>query len=170
MPRFTTASATRSSRARSSAVNASASDLVENAWESSSRTLSHFPIDDVLEKKAITVWKGSQNLLSSGIILYGGGREESMKGQESPRHPSCAGSKQDLRARSMREVKASRSHSRPLELGAYLFQDFPFRLKPVIKGALADAVFIDRPSSRRDPRVETFRYGGCGRIGLRAAK
>src|SRR5205823_14624451 len=71
MPRFTTASATRSSRARSSTVKAAASDLVENAWESSSRTLSHFPVDDVLEKEAITMWKGSQNLLSSGIIWRG---------------------------------------------------------------------------------------------------
>src|ERR1043165_78238 len=71
MPRFTTASATRSSRARSSTVKTSASELVENAWESSSRTLSHFPVNDVLEKEAITVWKGSQNLLSSGIIWRG---------------------------------------------------------------------------------------------------
>src|SRR6185369_9049732 len=71
MPRFTTASATRSSSARSSTVKASVSDLVEDAWESSSRTLSHFPVNDVLEKEAITVWKGSQNLLSSGIIWRG---------------------------------------------------------------------------------------------------
>ena len=71
MPRFTTASATRSSSARSSIVNASAPDLVEKAWESSARTLSYFSAADALEKEAITVWKGSQNLLSSGIIWRG---------------------------------------------------------------------------------------------------
>jgi len=73
MPRFTTASATRSSSARSSIVNTSAPDLVEKAWESSARTLSHFPANDALEKEVITVWKGSQNLLSGGIIWRGWG-------------------------------------------------------------------------------------------------
>src|SRR5712664_225443 len=71
MPRFTTASATRSSSARSSIVNTSAPDLVEKAWESSARTLSHFPANDALENEVITVWKGSQNRLSSGIIWRG---------------------------------------------------------------------------------------------------
>jgi len=71
MPRFTTASATRSSSARSSVVNTSAPDVVENAWDSSSRTLSHFSARDVLEKEVITVWKGSRNLLSRGIIWRG---------------------------------------------------------------------------------------------------
>ncbi len=71
MPRFTTASATRSSSARSSVVNTSAPDVVENAWDSSSRTLSHFSARDALEKEVITVWKGSRNLLSSGIIWRG---------------------------------------------------------------------------------------------------
>jgi len=44
-------------------------------------------------------------------------------------------------------------------LRAFLFEDFPFRLKPVIKGAMADALFVDLAGSRRDPRVEIFRYG-----------
>ena len=68
MPRFTTASATRSSNPRSSGVNTSASALVEKAWVSSARILPHFPERDALEKEVITVWKGSQNLQSSGII------------------------------------------------------------------------------------------------------
>ena len=78
MPRFTTASATRSSSARSSIVDTSAPDLVEKAWESSARTLSNFSARVALEKEIITVWKGAQNLLSSAL-LYGGAREESMK-------------------------------------------------------------------------------------------
>src|SRR5437899_3869198 len=69
IPRFTTASATRSSSARSSVVNTSAVELVEKAWESSARTLSHFSATDTLENEVITVWKGSQNLLSCGIII-----------------------------------------------------------------------------------------------------
>src|SRR5262245_43581459 len=71
MPRLTTVSATRSSSTRSSLANTSASDLVENAWDSSSQTLSHFLANVVLEKEVITVWEGSQNLLSSGIIWRG---------------------------------------------------------------------------------------------------
>ncbi len=71
MPRFTTASATRSSSARSSIVNTSAPDFVEKAWESSERILSHFPERGAMEKEVITVWKGCQNLLSSGIIWRG---------------------------------------------------------------------------------------------------
>ncbi len=74
MPRFTTASATRSSRIRSSVVNNSGPDLVEKAWESSVQILSHFPGRDVLVKEAISVWKGSRNQLSSGIIWRGLGR------------------------------------------------------------------------------------------------
>ena len=74
MPRFTTASATRSSRIRSSVVNNSGPDLVEKAWESSVRILSHFPGRDVLVKEAISLWKGSRNQLSSGIIWRGLGR------------------------------------------------------------------------------------------------
>ena len=73
MPRFTTASAIRSSSARSSLANSSASDFIENAWESSSRTLSHFPAIAGLEEEVITVWKGSRNLLPSGIIWRGWG-------------------------------------------------------------------------------------------------
>ena len=71
MPRLTTASATRSSSARSSVGNSSGPDLVEKAWESSARTFSHFSATDTLEKEVITVWKGSQNQLSSGIIWRG---------------------------------------------------------------------------------------------------
>ena len=56
-----------------------------------------------------------------------------------------------------------------LGLRAFLFEDFPLRLKPVIKGALADALFVDLAGSRRDSCVEIFRQGRCGRIGLRAA-
>jgi len=41
-------------------------------------------------------------------------------------------------------------------LRAFLFEDFPLRLKPVIKGALADALFVDLMGSHRDPRVEIF--------------
>src|SRR5437660_9522294 len=84
MPRFTTASATRSSSARSSIVNASAPDVVEKAWESSARTLSHFSATDALEKEAITVWKGSQNLLSSGIIWRGWGGVNEGRGIAGP--------------------------------------------------------------------------------------
>lgn len=43
-----------------------------------------------------------------------------------------------------------------LGLRAFLFEDFPLRLKPVIKGALADALFVDLTGSHRDPRVEIF--------------
>ena len=68
MPRFTTASATRSSNPRSSGVNRAASALVEKAWVSPARILSHFLERDALVKETISVWKGSQNLLSSGII------------------------------------------------------------------------------------------------------
>jgi hypothetical protein len=46
-----------------------------------------------------------------------------------------------------------------LGLRAFLFKDFPLRLKPVIKGTLADALFVDLEGSRRDPRVEILRYG-----------
>lgn len=73
MPRLTTASATRLSNARSSSVNASASDFTEKACDSSARNLSHLPVADPLEKEAISVWKDSQNLLSSGIIWRGWG-------------------------------------------------------------------------------------------------
>src|SRR6267143_1280927 len=102
MPRFTTASATRSSSARSSIVNTSAVELVEKAWESSARIFSHFSATDTLEKEVITVWKGSQNLLSSGII-YGGGGEEAMKdGMGWEGHPrwSCAPGTRALRSAS----------------------------------------------------------------------
>jgi len=71
MPRFTTALATRSSNARSSIVNTSAPDVLEKAWESSVWTFSHISASDALEKEVITVWKGSQNRLSSGIICRG---------------------------------------------------------------------------------------------------
>ena len=79
MPRFTTASATRSSNARSPAVNSSGPDVVEKAWESSARTFSHVSATDALEKEVITVWKGCQNQLSSGIsgiIWRGVGRSQ----------------------------------------------------------------------------------------------
>jgi hypothetical protein len=33
--------------------------------------------------------------------------------------------------------------SHRLGLRAFLFEDFPLRLKPVIKGTLADALFVD---------------------------
>src|SRR6267143_3867495 len=79
IPRFTTASATRSSSARSSVVNTSAVELVEKAWESSARTLSHFSATDTLENEVITVWKGSQNLLSCGIIWRGWGGVNKVK-------------------------------------------------------------------------------------------
>ena len=78
MPRFTTASATRSSSARSSIVNTSAPDVVENAWDNSSRTLSHFSARDVLEKAVITVWKGST--IDYRAALYEEGERESIKG------------------------------------------------------------------------------------------
>jgi hypothetical protein len=45
--------------------------LVEKAWESSVRILSHFPGRDILVKEAISVWKGGQNRLASGIIWRG---------------------------------------------------------------------------------------------------
>ena len=67
-----------------------------------------------------------------------------------------------------RAVKDSLSCSLALGLRACLFEDLPLGLKPVIKGALADALLIDLAGSRRDLRVETFRYGRCGRIVLRA--
>ena len=54
-------------------------------------------------------------------------------------------------------------------LRAFLFEDFPLRLKPVIKGALADTLFVDLEGSCRDPCVEIFRQGRCGRIELRSA-
>ena len=54
-------------------------------------------------------------------------------------------------------------------LRAFFFEDFPLRLKPVIKGTLAGALFVDLAGSRLDPCVEIFRQGRCGRIGLRAA-
>jgi hypothetical protein len=57
-----------------------------------------------------------------------------------------------------------------LGLRAFLFEDFPLRLKPVIKGALADALFVDLAGSRRDSRVEILRHGKCERIGLCAAR
>src|SRR6267143_3851885 len=83
IPRFTPASAIRSSSARSSVVNTSAVELVEKAWESSARTLSHFSATDTLEKEVITVWKGSQNLLSCGIIWRGwGGVNEGWEGKD----------------------------------------------------------------------------------------
>ena len=56
-----------------------------------------------------------------------------------------------------------------LGLRAFLCEDFPLRLKPVIKGALAGALFVDLAGSRRDSCVEIFRHGGCRGIGLRAA-
>src|SRR5713101_1856756 len=90
MPRFTTASATRSSSARSSIVDTSAPDLVEKAWESSARTLSHFSATDTLEKEVITVWKGSQNLLSSGIIIIWRGWGGVNEGWEGHPRWSCA--------------------------------------------------------------------------------
>jgi len=85
MPRFTTASATRSSSARSSIVNASAPDLVEKAWESSARTLSNFSARVDLEEEVITVWKDGQNLLPRGIIIWrgwGGVNEGTAPGHE----------------------------------------------------------------------------------------
>jgi len=36
-------------------------------------------------------------------------------------------------------------------LRAFFFEDFPLRLKPVIKGTLAGALFVDLAGSRRDP-------------------
>ena len=81
MPLFTTASATRSSNARSSTVYTSESDFTEKACNSSARNLSHFPVADPLEKEAISMWKDGQNLLSSGIIWRGwGGVNESGDG------------------------------------------------------------------------------------------
>ena len=73
IPLFTTAPATRSSKARSSVVSTSAPDLVEKAWEISARTLSHVSATDGLEKEVITVWKGGQSRLASGIIWRGCG-------------------------------------------------------------------------------------------------
>ena len=58
-------------QSRSSVVSTSAPDLVEKAWEISTRTLSHVSATDALEKEVITVWKGSQSRLASGIILRG---------------------------------------------------------------------------------------------------
>jgi hypothetical protein len=48
--------------------------LVEKAWENSARILPHFPGRTVLVEEAISVWKGSRNQLSSGIIWRGGKR------------------------------------------------------------------------------------------------
>ena len=42
------------------------------------------------------------------------------------------------------------------ELRTFLFEEFSLRLKPVIKGTLADTLFVDLAGSRRDPRVEIF--------------
>ena len=71
MPRFTTASAIRSSNARSSTVNSSGPEFIEKAWASSARILPHVPGRTVLVEEAISVWKGSRNQLSSGIIWRG---------------------------------------------------------------------------------------------------
>ena len=38
--------------------------------------------------------------------------------------------------------------SQRLGLRAFFFEDFPLRLKPVIKGALANALFVDPVGSR----------------------
>jgi hypothetical protein len=81
MPRFTTASAIRSSSARSSTVNRSGPELVEKAWASSARILLHFPGRTVLVEEAISVWKGSRNQLSSGIIWRGGKRVNERRGK-----------------------------------------------------------------------------------------
>ena len=152
MPRFTTASATRSSSARSSVVNTSAVELVEKAWESSARTLSHFSATDTLENEVITVWKGSQNLLSSGIIWRGLRRVNEEQRDERDRGGF------EVRGSRFLELRTPNLELRT-SLRAFLFEDFPLRLKPVIKGALADALFVDLAGSRRDPRVEIFRYG-----------
>lgn len=42
-------------------------------------------------------------------------------------------------------------------------QDFPFGLKPVIKGALADALFVDLVGAHGNPFVEIFRHRRCVR-------
>ena len=76
MPRFTTASATRSSNAKSSVVSTWTSDVVEKAWESSARTFPHFSATDVLGKKSITVWKGRK--IYNRMALYGGVEGESI--------------------------------------------------------------------------------------------
>ena len=67
------------------------------------------------------------------------------------------------------EVSGTSNPELRTSLRAFLFEDFPLRLKPVIKSTLAGALFVDLAGSRRDPRVEIFRQGRCGRIGLRAA-
>jgi hypothetical protein len=46
-------------------------DLVEKAWDSPARILSHFSARDALEKEVITVWKGSQNLLMERHYMEG---------------------------------------------------------------------------------------------------
>lgn len=63
------------------------------------------------------------------------------------------------------EVSGTSNPGLRTSLRAFLCENFPLRLKPVIKGALADALFVNLEGSRRDPRVEIFRHGRCWRIG-----
>ena len=88
--------------------------------------------------------------------LYEGVGGESIKGGE-----RAEDSRFEVSGTSNLELRTS--------LRAFLCEDFPLRLKPVIKGALADTLFVDLAGSRRDPCVEIFRHGRRGRIGLRAA-
>jgi hypothetical protein len=80
--------------------------LVEKAWESSARTLSHFSANDALEKEVITVWKGSQNLLSGGIIWRGWGGVNERPGIARPSFLLAERARWDG-ARPMRAVKDS---------------------------------------------------------------
>jgi hypothetical protein len=80
--------------------------LVEKAWESSARTLSHFSANDALEKEVITVWKGSQNLLLGGIIWRGWGGVNERPGIARPSFLLAERARWDG-ARPMRAVKDS---------------------------------------------------------------
>ena len=70
--------------------------------------------------------------------LYGGGGEESIKCSET------SATDKDSRFPELRTPNLELRTS----LRAFLFEDFPLRLKPVIKSALADALFVDLAGSR----------------------
>ena len=77
--------------------------------------------------------------------LYEGVGGESMKGGETD----------EVRGSRFPELRTPNLKLRT-SLRAFLCENFSLRLKPVIKSALADTLFVDLEGSRRDPRVEIF--------------
>jgi len=101
----------------------------------------------------------------------GSGRPEPVEGRFTRCPSRLAGSRRQL-SKSRLEVPRrflAKKTPGPL-IPTFVSQDFPFGLKPVIQGALADALLVDLVRTLGDPFVKLFGRRRCSRTFCSAAR